>query len=93
MSILTFDDYKKSLKNEWGKIVTYTVLMLPRQQKVLQKIWCRYRKARIAGILHDITKEMPYDQQLKIMQDNGIMLDNVQQFSPKHGTQYQAASM
>ena len=44
-------------------------------------------KAYIAGILHDITKELPFDEQLQIMQDGGIILDNVQKTAPKlwHG--------
>ena len=44
-------------------------------------------KAYIAGILHDITKELPIDEQLQIMQDGGIILDNVQKTAPKlwHG--------
>ena len=44
-------------------------------------------KAYIAGILHDITKELPFDEQLQIMQEGGIILDNVQKTAPKlwHG--------
>ena len=44
-------------------------------------------KAEIAGILHDITKEMPKEQQLQIIIDSGIILDNVQLHAPKlwHG--------
>ncbi len=40
-------------------------------------------KAVIAGILHDITKETPYDEQLQIINSNGIILDDVQRFLPK----------
>lgn len=39
-------------------------------------------KAEIAGILHDITKEMPKEQQLQIIIDSGIILDNVQLHAP-----------
>jgi nicotinate-nucleotide adenylyltransferase len=44
-------------------------------------------KAAIAGILHDITKETPKDEQLKIIVDSGIILDDVQLNAPKlwHG--------
>ena len=34
-------------------------------------------KAELAGILHDITKEMPVNNQLQLLSDNGIMLDSV----------------
>ena len=48
-----------------------------------EKYGADVEKAVIAGILHDVTKETPYDIQLKIMQENGIILDSVQQVSPK----------
>lgn len=37
--------------------------------------------AETAGILHDITKEMPVNNQLQLLQDNGIMLDDVTKHS------------
>lgn len=44
-------------------------------------------KAAIAGILHDITKEMPKEEQLQIIIDSGIILDDIQKNAPKlwHG--------
>lgn len=44
-------------------------------------------KAYTAGILHDITKELPKDEQLQIMRSGGIILDDVQKNAPKlwHG--------
>lgn len=44
-------------------------------------------KAAIAGILHDITKEMPKEEQLQIILDSGIILDDIQKNSSKlwHG--------
>ena len=35
------------------------------------------KKARLAGILHDIMKEAPPEEQLKIMDASGIMLTDV----------------
>ncbi len=84
MSILTFDDYKKIIKEQMGKKrYIHSINVAKAAEELAKKYDADIEKARIAGILHDITKEMPYDQQLKIIQDNGIMLDNVQQFSPK----------
>ena len=40
-------------------------------------------KAYIAGILHDITKEFPREEQLQIIDDGGIILDGVQRNAPK----------
>lgn len=41
------------------------------------------KKARIAGLLHDVTKEFDNEKQLKIMSDGGIMLSDVERSSPK----------
>ncbi len=40
-------------------------------------------KAYTAGILHDVTKELPNDKQLQIINDGGIILDDVQKQAPK----------
>ena len=40
-------------------------------------------KAMIAGMLHDITKETPVDEQLKIITEGGIILDDVEKNSSK----------
>ena len=41
------------------------------------------QKARLAGILHDIMKEAPPQQQLKIIEGSGIMLTDVERGAPK----------
>lgn len=40
-------------------------------------------KAEIAGLLHDITKEMDHETQLKIIENGGIMLSAVEKASPQ----------
>lgn len=40
-------------------------------------------KAMIAGMLHDITKETPVEEQLKIITEGGIILDDVEKNSSK----------
>lgn len=40
-------------------------------------------KARVAGILHDIMKDTPKEEQLKIMEDSGILLSESFRASPK----------
>ena len=40
-------------------------------------------KARLAGLLHDITKETSNDLQLKIIEKGGIILSDVERRSPK----------
>ncbi len=39
--------------------------------------------AEIAGILHDITKEMPVNNQLQLLEDNDIILDSVTKCNEK----------
>lgn len=41
------------------------------------------QEARKAGLLHDIMKETPPDEQLKIMEASGIILTNVERGAPK----------
>ncbi len=40
-------------------------------------------KAVLAGILHDITKETPFEEQLKIITEGGIILEDVENASTK----------
>ncbi|MGN0460416.1 MAG: bis(5'-nucleosyl)-tetraphosphatase (symmetrical) YqeK [Ruminococcus sp.] len=50
----------------------------------LAKIYgCDTEKAMIAGMLHDITKETPAQEQLKIITEGGIILDDVEKSSTK----------
>ncbi|MGN1132131.1 MAG: bis(5'-nucleosyl)-tetraphosphatase (symmetrical) YqeK [Ruminococcus sp.] len=50
----------------------------------LAKIFgCDTEKAMIAGMLHDITKETPAQEQLKIITEGGIILDDVEKNSTK----------
>ena len=40
-------------------------------------------KARLAGLLHDVTKETDADSQLKIIKNGGIILSELEQKTPK----------
>lgn len=46
-------------------------------KELAQKYGADANKAELAGILHDITKEMPVNNQLQLLTDNDIMLDSV----------------
>ena len=48
-----------------------------------EKYGADVEKARIAGLLHDITKETAGDLQLKIIEKGGIMLTELERRSPK----------
>ena len=40
-------------------------------------------KARVAGLLHDVTKETDFETQLQIMENGGIILTELEKRSPK----------
>lgn len=40
-------------------------------------------KARLAGLLHDVTKETPGEKQLQIIENGGIILSELERRSPK----------
>lgn len=81
---MTFDEYKNIIKVRMGKKRYVHSLNVA---KAAQQLAIRYgadvKKAMVAGILHDITKEMSFGEQLQIIESNGIILDKVQIFSPK----------
>ncbi len=81
---MNLDDYKKIIKERMGKKrYIHSVNVAKSAEYLAKKYDANVEKAVIAGILHDITKETPYDEQLQIIESNGIILDNVQRFSPK----------
>ena len=52
-------------------------------KKLAQAYGADEKKAEIAGLLHDITKEMPEDEQLKLFESEGIILDDVERSTNK----------
>ena len=66
---------------------THSVNVSKEAVRLAKKYGADVDKAALAGILHDITKEAPKEEQLQIMTDGGIILDNVQKNSSKlwHG--------
>lgn len=48
-----------------------------------EKYGADVEKARLAGLLHDVTKETPGDKQLQIIEKGGIMLTGLELNSPK----------
>ena len=51
--------------------------------RLAEKYGADAEKAEIAGLLHDITKEMDDETQLKIIESGGIMLTAVEKASPQ----------
>lgn len=51
--------------------------------RLAEKYGADVEKARLAGLLHDVTKETDGDLQLQIIADGGIMLSETERRSPK----------
>lgn len=82
------DEYKKLIKSRMSDYrYTHSVNVSKEAVRLAKKYGADTEKASLAGILHDITKETPKEEQLQIMTDGGIILDNVQKNSSKlwHG--------
>ncbi len=85
---MNLDEYKNLIKSKMSEHRFVHSVNVSKEARKLAKIYgADAEKAAIAGILHDITKEMPVEEQLKIITDSGIILDNVQKNAPKlwHG--------
>lgn len=85
---MNLDEYKNLIKSKMSEHRFVHSVNVSKEARKLAEIYgADAEKAAIAGILHDITKEMPVEEQLKIITDSGIILDNVQKNAPKlwHG--------
>ena len=81
-------DYKNVIKPLMSERRYIHSVNVAKEAKILaEKYGADEEKAYIAGMLHDITKEMPGDEQLQIIRDSDIILDNVLSEAPKlwHG--------
>lgn len=85
---MELDEYKKLIKTKMSDYrFTHSVNVSKEAKKLAKLYGADERKAEVAGILHDITKEIPKEEQLQIITDSGIILDDVQKKAPKlwHG--------
>lgn len=81
---MNYEDYKNLIKGRMSEHRYIHSVNVAKQAVRLAKIYgCDEEKAKIAGILHDITKETPFDEQLKIISDGGIILDEFEKDSQK----------
>ncbi|MDR1467031.1 MAG: bis(5'-nucleosyl)-tetraphosphatase (symmetrical) YqeK [Oscillospiraceae bacterium] len=78
------EDYKKIVESKLSPERFEHCLNVSKESKKLaQKYNCDFEKAQIAGLLHDITKEMPREEQKQLIEKHGIILTEVQQKSFK----------
>lgn len=84
MIFLTFEDYQALIKSRMSeKRFIHSVNMAKAAAELAKRYGADPQKARVAGILHDITKETPGEEQLQILRDNDIILDDIQKITPK----------
>ena len=62
---------------------THSVNVAAESVRLAEKYGGDIEKARLAGLLHDITKETAPEQQLKIIEDGGIILTELERRTPK----------
>lgn len=85
---MNINEYKKIIKSKMGDYrYTHSVNVSEEAVRLARRYGADEEKAAVAGILHDITKELPREEQLQIMLDGGIILDDIQKEAPKlwHG--------
>lgn len=88
MIILKASDYKKIIKAKMGEYRYIHSVNVSKEAVRLARLYgCDEEKAAVAGMLHDITKELPKEEQLQIMLDSGIILSDIEKESSKvwHG--------
>ena len=80
---MNFEYYEKELDtlSEYRRI--HSLNVAKEAVRLAEKYGADPEKARLAGLLHDITKETPDDLQLKIIENGGIILTDVERRSPK----------
>ena len=81
---MTLDDYENLIKGCMGeKRFMHSVNVSQEAEKLAKLYGADVFKAKVAGMLHDVTKEMPNDKQLKLIEKNGIILSKVEKATPK----------
>ncbi|MEE1106101.1 MAG: HD domain-containing protein, partial [Ruminococcus sp.] len=63
-------DYKQIIRGLMGDYrYTHSCNVAQEAVALAELYGCDIKKAYLAGILHDITKEIPHEEQLQIMKD------------------------
>lgn len=81
---MTREEYKAIVKPFFSeKRMHHSVCVAEEAESLAKKYGADPEKAWIGGILHDIMKEMPADEQLKRMNEFGIILSDLEQGAQK----------
>ncbi len=81
---MTVDDYKKVIRPLMGdKRYNHSVNVSLEAVRLANKYGADPDKAAVAGILHDITKEIDFEKQLQIISSGDIILTDVEKKTNK----------
>ncbi|MBQ7288103.1 MAG: bis(5'-nucleosyl)-tetraphosphatase (symmetrical) YqeK [Clostridia bacterium] len=81
---MTVEEYKEILRNKLTeKRYHHSLCVAEEAVRLAEKYGCDTQKAFYAGLLHDILKDTPGDEQLQIMQELGIILTEIERSAPK----------
>lgn len=83
-STINYDRFAKVLKARMGeKRYIHSVNVSTEAQRLAKKYGADVQKARLAGFLHDVTKETEPEEQIKIIRDSHIALNSIEESSQK----------
>lgn len=76
---MNIEEYKAILSEKLtAKRYFHSLCVADESQRLAEKYGADSKKAYLAGLLHDITKNLPEKEHLKIFQDFGIMLTDIE---------------
>ncbi len=81
---MNIEEYKKIIKPMMSEQrYNHCINVSKEAVKLAKRYGGDETKAELAGVLHDITKELPKEEQLQIISESGIILDETQKNAPK----------
>ncbi len=76
---MNIEEYKGILEEKLtAKRYFHSLCVADEAQRLAERYGADSKKAYLAGLLHDITKNLPENQHLKIFDDFGIMLTDIE---------------
>lgn len=81
---MTYEEYEAEAKKHLTSQRFYhSQCVAAEAARLARRYGADVEQARLAGILHDIMKDTPPEEQLKILGDSGIILTDMQRRTPK----------
>lgn len=81
---MSFEEYEAEVKKHLTpERFFHSQCVAAEAAKLAERYGADVEKARLAGILHDVMKDTPQEEQLKILREFGIILTDTQQRNPK----------